>query len=103
MVMTRPYDPAQYIKTPEDAVEHLRAAFEDGDPDVIAAMVDAVARSDGLRIAIAAQAGSSETRPASAHSAGLATLSSTLDVFSALGLRLRVETAPMETDHSAVG
>lgn len=103
MVLTRPFDPARYIKTPEDAIEHLRAAFEDGDPDVIAAIVDAVARSDGLRTAIAAQVGSSKPEQPSARSAGPSSLSSALEVFSALGLRLRLETAPMETDRSAVG
>lgn len=43
-----PFDPADYLETPEMLAEYLAAAFESGDPAVIA---DGVAI--GLRIAVA--------------------------------------------------
>jgi probable addiction module antidote protein len=43
------WDSAEHIATPEHVAAYLKAAFDDGDPQVIAAMVGAVARSHGMR------------------------------------------------------
>ena len=45
---TRPWDAAEYLETPEDMVDYLEAAFEDGDPRLIAAALGDVARSWGM-------------------------------------------------------
>lgn len=45
---TRPWDPVEHLETQEDAMAYLEAAFEDGDPQVIAAAVGDVARSQGM-------------------------------------------------------
>lgn len=44
-VPTRPYDSADYIDSPEAAAAYLDAAFEDGDPQIIAATLGDIARS----------------------------------------------------------
>lgn len=41
---TRPWDPVEYLETPDDVIAYLEAAFEDGDPRVIAVAVGDVAR-----------------------------------------------------------
>lgn len=45
---TYPWDPVDHLKTPEDMVVYLEAAFEDGDPEVIAACIQDVARAKGI-------------------------------------------------------
>lgn len=90
----KPYDVADYINTPEDIVAYLDAAFEDGDPAVISAMIGAVARSKGMS-AIAEQTGRSREALYRALSAeGNPTLSTLIDVLKALGLRLSVVAEP---------
>ena len=56
LAKTRPWDPVEYLETPDDAIAYLEAAFEDGDPRVIAAAVGDVARRRGMT-AVAAKAG----------------------------------------------
>ncbi len=86
----RPYDPAHYIETPSDAALHLEAAFENGDPALIAEMLGAVARSKGMA-QIAAESGLSRESLYRALSAdGNPTLSTLLAVLHSLGLRLQV-------------
>lgn len=88
------YDVADYINSPEDVVAYLDAAFEDGDPAVIAAMIGAVARSKGMS-AIAEQTGRSRESLYRALSAeGNPTLSTLVEVLKALGLRLSVVAEP---------
>lgn len=41
---TRPWDPAEHLETEEDMAAYLEAALEDGDPALIAAVLDDVAR-----------------------------------------------------------
>ena len=47
-VETHVHDAAEYIETVEDAVLHLEAALEDGDPRVVAETIGAIARSKGM-------------------------------------------------------
>jgi len=89
-VKTRAYDAANYIESPEDAVLLLEAAFEDGDAAVIAEAIGAVARSKGMS-QVAQDTGLSRESLYRALSAdGNPTLSTTLNVLNALGLRLSV-------------
>jgi probable addiction module antidote protein len=90
-VKTRPHDVADYIETPEDAIEHLRAAFEDGDPSIIAEMIGAVARSKGMSQVAEAAGLSRESLYRALSAQGNPTLDTTMRVLGALGLRLSVE------------
>ena len=85
---TRPWDPVEYLETPDDAIAYLEAAFEDGDPHVIAAAVGDVARRRGMTT-VAARAGLGRESLYKALSQdgnpGFATM---LNVLEALGLRL---------------
>ncbi|MEJ0022867.1 MAG: addiction module antidote protein [Alphaproteobacteria bacterium] len=89
-VKTRPFDAADYIQSPQDAVFLLEAAFEEGDPSVIAEAIGAIARSKGMTD-VAEKTGLSRESLYRALSAnGNPTLSTTLQVLKALGLRLSV-------------
>lgn len=55
---TLPWDPAGHLKTAEDVREYLEAAFDDGDPALIAAVLGDVARARGMT-EIAREAGTS--------------------------------------------
>lgn len=46
-VKTLPWDPAEYIETEEDVVIYLEVAYEDGDPGLIADVLEVIARSKG--------------------------------------------------------
>ena len=85
---TRPWDPADYLEDEGDVVAYLEAAFEDGDPRVIAAALGDVARSRGMT-AVAAKSGLGRESLYKALSRdgnpGFATV---LNVLQALGLRL---------------
>ncbi len=45
---TRPWDATDYLETEEDIVAYLEAAFDDGDPRLIAAALGDVARAKGV-------------------------------------------------------
>ena len=85
---TRPWDAADYLEDLDDVVAYLEAAFEDGDPQVIAAALGDVARSRGMT-AVAAKSGLGRESLYKALSRdgnpGFATV---LNVLGALGLRL---------------
>ena len=46
--ITRPWDPAEHLNTQEDIVAYLEAALEDGDSQLIAAVLGDIARSKGM-------------------------------------------------------
>ena len=85
---TLPWDPADYLEDSGDVVAYLEAAFEDGDPQVIAGALGDVARSKGMT-AVAAKSGLGRESLYKALSRdgnpGFATV---LGVLKALGLRL---------------
>ena len=45
---TRPWDAAEHLQTEEDRVAYLEAAFEEGDPALIAAAVGDIARAKDM-------------------------------------------------------
>ncbi|MBL8549583.1 MAG: putative addiction module antidote protein [Hyphomonadaceae bacterium] len=47
-VKTRPWDAAEQLDTPERIARYLEAAFEDGDPALIAAAIGDAARARGM-------------------------------------------------------
>lgn len=88
---TTKWDPADHIETAEDVAAYLEAAFEDGDPAVIATMLGAIARSKGMT-KVARDAGVTREALYKALSAeGDPRLSTLLGVVRALGLTLTVE------------
>ncbi|MDX2239036.1 MAG: putative addiction module antidote protein [Hyphomonadaceae bacterium] len=87
---TRPYDSADYIDTPEAAAAFLEAALEDGDPQIIAATLGDIARSQGMA-QIAERAGlTREALYKSLSVDGNPRLTTLLSVLKAMGLRLSV-------------
>lgn len=46
-IETFPWDPARHLTTPEARAAHLAAALEGGDPRLVAAAVEDVARAEG--------------------------------------------------------
>jgi probable addiction module antidote protein len=90
---TRPWDPAEHLKTAEDVREYLAAAFEDGDPALIAAALGDVARARGMT-EIAREAGlSREAMYKAFRPEGNPTLDTLARVIRALGLKLTVHAA----------
>ena len=90
---TLPWDPAEHLKTPEDVREYLAAAFEGGDPGLIAAALGDVARARGMT-EIAREAGiSREAMYKAFRPEGNPTLDTLARVVGALGLKLTVRAA----------
>ena len=48
-IKTRPWDPAEHLKTDEDIVAYLEAALEDGDPELIELVLGNIVRARGLK------------------------------------------------------
>ncbi len=47
-IETRPWDAAEHLDSEDAVLGYLEAAFEDGDPELIAAALNDVARARGL-------------------------------------------------------
>lgn len=90
-VSTRPYDSADYIDTPEAAAAFLEAALEDGDPQVIAATLGDIARSQGMAL-IAERTGlAREPLYKSLSADGNPRLTTLVGVLKAMGLKRAVK------------
>ena len=86
---TRPWDAADHLGSDEDIVAYLEAAFEDGDPALIAAALGDVARAKGMT-KIATDAGLGRESLYKALSAnGNPEFATVLKVLRALGVGLR--------------
>ncbi|MBI1294158.1 putative addiction module antidote protein [bacterium] len=89
-VQIRPWDVVDHFETEEDMIAYLDAAFEDGDPILIAAALGDVARAKGMS-QIARDAGvGRESLYKSLSTSGNPEFSTVLKVMDALGLRLHV-------------
>lgn len=87
---TLPWDPSEHLDSEEAVAAYLEAAFEDGDPKLIAAALGDVARSRGMS-EIATKAGlSRESLYRALSSNGNPELATILKVTRALGLRVTV-------------
>ena len=87
------WDSAAYLETPEDVALYLEAAFDDGDPRVIAHALGIVARSKGMS-AVAREAGVTREALYKALSEdGDPKLTTLLGVMKALGVRLTARAA----------
>ncbi|MCA8907376.1 MAG: putative addiction module antidote protein [Rhodospirillaceae bacterium] len=91
MIQTTKWDAADYLETPEDMAEYLRAAFDDGDPRLIAAALGDVARARGMT-SVARTAGvTREGLHKALRATGDPRLTTLTSVLSAIGLRLSVQ------------
>ena len=82
------WDPSEYLDSPEAIAAYLEAAFEDGDPALIAAALGDIARAMGMT-EIAGRAGVTREALYKALSAtGDPRLSTFLGVMKALGIKL---------------
>jgi probable addiction module antidote protein len=86
---TTVWDPAEYLSSPEAVAAYLEAAFEDGDPALIATALGDVARAQGMS-QLATQAGVTREALYKALSPnGDPRLSTLVGVMKALGIRIR--------------
>ena len=85
---TTQWDPAEYLNSPEAIAAYLEAAFEDGDPSLIATALGDIARAMGMT-QLASRAGVTREALYKALSAtGDPRLSTFLGVMKALGIKL---------------
>lgn len=88
---TRPFDPADYLKTEEEILEYIKVWMEDGSPSEIASALGDVARSKGMsEIARKAKVGRQALYSALSEN-GNPTLETLVGVLNALGLQLTVQ------------
>jgi probable addiction module antidote protein len=82
------WDPSEYLDSPDSIAAYLEAAFEDGDPALIAVALGDIARAMGMT-QLAAEAGVTREALYKALSAtGDPRLSTFLGVMKALGIKL---------------
>jgi len=82
------WDPSEYLESPESIATYLEAAFEDGDPSLIAAALGDIARAMGMT-QLALRSGVTREALYKALSAtGDPRLSTFLGVMKALGIKL---------------
>jgi probable addiction module antidote protein len=87
---TIPWNAEDHLQTPEDIAAYLEAVFEDGDPELIAHAIGAVARSKGMT-EIARRTGLGRQSLYKALSPeGRPEFATVLKVVRALGLKLTV-------------
>lgn len=85
---TRPWNASDYLSTEAEIVAYIDAAFEDGDPALIAAALGDVARAKGM-MKVAAEAGlGRESLYKALSPGGNPELATVVRVMRALGLRL---------------
>ena len=88
-----PWDPAEYLTTPRRIAAFLEAAFDDGDPSLIATALGDIARDRGMT-QLAAEAGVTREALYKALSpTGDPRLSTLLGVMKALGVKLKPRAA----------
>jgi probable addiction module antidote protein len=90
---TRPWDAAEHLETEEDMSAYLEAAFEEGDPALVAAALGDIARAKGMA-QIARETGlGRESLYKALSPEGNPKFATVLKVIQALGLRLHATTA----------
>ncbi|MBE9063110.1 addiction module antidote protein [cf. Phormidesmis sp. LEGE 11477] len=88
-IKTYPWNVEDYLETKEDMAAYLEAAFEEGEPALIAAAVGDIARAKGMT-QIASETGlGRESLYKALSSEGNPEFSTILKVIQALGLRLQ--------------
>jgi probable addiction module antidote protein len=89
-ISTKPWDIQEYLKTNEDMIGYLEAAFEDGDPDLIGVAIGDIARARGISNLARETGLTREGLYKALKPGGNPRLKTLHDVLKALGLRLHV-------------
>jgi len=93
---TRPWDAADHLENEDDMAAYLEAAFEEGDPSLIAAALGDIARAKGMT-QIARETGlGRESLYKSLSAQGNPELATILKVVAALGLQLHATPAHLK-------
>ncbi len=87
-IKTRKWDPVAALDTPERIVLYLEAAFEDGDPQLIAAAIGDAARAHGMSKLAKETGVTREALYRALSDQGNPEFATVLKVFAALGLKL---------------
>ena len=85
---TRPWDAADYLESEEDIVAYLEAAFDDGDPRLITAVLGDIAKSKGMTKIASATGLGRESLYKTLSPDGNPGFATVLKVIHALGFRL---------------
>lgn len=85
---TRPWDAADFLESEEEIVAYLEAAFEDGDPQLIAAALGDIARTRGMTKVASKSGLGRESLYKALSPEGNPGFATVLKVVQALGLRL---------------
>ena len=83
-----PWDAADYLESKEDIAAYLEVALEDGDPDLMVAVLEDIARSKGMSQLTHDSGLNPENILQSLANEGAPELSTVFEVVRALGLRL---------------
>jgi probable addiction module antidote protein len=90
-IKTIPWDAVDHLQSPQSQAAYLEAAFEDGDPALIAAVIGDIARARGMS-GLAKETGVTRNALYKAFSeGGNPTLSTLSSVITALGYKLTVQ------------
>jgi probable addiction module antidote protein len=93
MITTSLWDASEHLESDDDMVMYLEAAFEDGDPALISAVLGDIARAKGMA-KIAEKAGLGRTSLYKALSPeGHPDFATILKVINALGMKLQATSA----------
>jgi len=84
----QPWDAADYLETEDDMVAYLEAAFDEGDPSLIAAALGDIARAKGMTMAATDAGLGRESLYKALSPDGNLEFATVLKVMRALGLRL---------------
>ncbi|MEP6591987.1 MAG: addiction module antidote protein [Gemmatimonadota bacterium] len=88
------FDPVDYLDTPTDMAGYLEAALEDGDPQLLTAVLGDIARAQGMTEIARATGLGRESLYKALSATGNPEWSTVLRVISALGLTLKVVPTP---------
>ncbi len=89
-----PFDPVDYLHTPADMAGYLEAALEDGDPQLLTAVLGDIARAQGMTEIARATGLGRESLYKALSATGNPEWSTVLRVITALGLTLKVVPTP---------
>jgi probable addiction module antidote protein len=92
-VPTKKWDPVERLNSPAAIAAYVEAAFEDGDPSVIAAVLGDVARAKGMTEMSKQSGVSRDTLYKALNENGNPTLETLSAVMQSLGLKLTVKEA----------
>jgi probable addiction module antidote protein len=95
-IATKPWDPAEHLKTEADMAAYLEAALEEGDPALVAAALGDIARAKGVTQVARDTGLGRESLYKALSASGNPEFATVMKVIAALGLKLHA--APANAD-----